>query len=85
VLVADRQLRAWKWTGVAVMLLSGALLFALHPARYSGSLSFRLKILLLLLVGANSAIAHTSPRLAGGVAVALWIGIIFASRGIAFF
>ena len=85
VLVADRQLRAWKWTGVAVMSLSGALLFALHPARYSGSLSFRLKILLLLLVGASSAIAHTSPRLAGGVAVALWIGIIFASRGIAFF
>jgi hypothetical protein len=85
VLVADRQLRAWKRIGVAVMFLSGALLFALHPVRYDGSVSFRVKMLLLLLAGANAALAGTRPRLAGGVAVALWIGIIFASRGIAFF
>ena len=85
VLVADRHLRAWKWIGLAVMLLSGALLFALHPARYSGSLSFRVKMLLLLLVGANAAFAHPRPGIAGRVSVALWMAIIFASRGIAFF
>jgi hypothetical protein len=85
VLVADRHLRAWTWMGVAVMVLSGAVLFVLHPARYYDSQSFRVKMLLLLLVGANSALAHTRPRRARGIAMALWIGIIFASRGIAFF
>jgi hypothetical protein len=84
-LIADRHLRAWTWTGAASMFLSGALLFALHPARYDGSVSFRVKMLLLLLAGANAAFAHARPRLAGRLAVALWIGIIFASRGIAFF
>jgi len=84
-LVADRQLRTWTWTGAAFMFLSGALLFALHPARYYGSVSFRVKMLLLLLAGANAALAHARPRLAGRLAVPLWIGIIFASRGIAFF
>ncbi len=83
--VEDRELRAWRWIGLALMFLSGALLFALHPSRYYDSVSFRLKMLLLLGVGGNAALAHTRPRLARGVAVALWIGIIFASRGIAFF
>ena len=85
VLVADRHLRAWRCTGFAFMFLSGALLFALHPARYAGSVSFRLKMMLLLLLGANAALARTRPRLAGGMALTLWIAIIFASRGIAFF
>ena len=85
VLVTDRHLRAWRWTGIACMFSSGALLFALHPATYAGSVSFRLKMMLLLLVGANAALARTRPRLASGVAMALWIAIIFASRGIAFF
>ena len=85
VLVADRELRAWRWIGLALMFLSGALLFALHPARYYDSVSFRLKMLLLLLAGGNVALARARPGLARRVALLLWIGIIFASRGIAFF
>ena len=85
VLVEDRELRTWRWIGVALMVLSGALLFALHPARYYDSVSFRVKMLLLLLVAGNAAFVHTRHRLARSVAVALWVGMIFASRAIAFF
>jgi len=69
--------RTWKRIGLGVMLLSGALLFGMHAGRYSTSSAFRIKILLLVLV-----LGLKLPR---AVSLALWIAIIFASRGIAFF
>lgn len=76
VLIADRELLAWKRLGLALMLLSGALLFGMHPVRYYGSIAFRIKMLLFALLG------FKLPR---SISIILWIVIIFAARGIAFF
>ena len=76
VLIVDRDLLTLKRIGFAVVFLSGALLFALQPARYYGSFGFLIKMLLLLLLGV---------KLSRGMSLALWIAIIFASRAIAFF
>jgi hypothetical protein len=73
----DEDLRGLRRIGLGVLLASGALLFALHPLQYSNSTSFRLKIALLLLL--------IRTRVGSPFSIALWIAIIFASRGIAFF
>jgi hypothetical protein len=68
----------FKRAGAAVMLASGLVLFALHPALYLGSRAFRIKIVLLVLV-------CLPLKLSRRITLALWVAIIFASRGIAFF
>jgi hypothetical protein len=71
------DLRGLRRAGIALLLISGLVLFWLHPVQYYNSTSFRVKmVLLLLLVGV---------RRASVVALALWGAIILASRGIAFF
>ena len=77
VLNGCRRIQDLEESGLAVMLLSGALLFGMHPGMYWGSVAFRLKILLLVLV-----LGLKLPR---AVSLALWLAIIFAARGIAFF
>ncbi|MBI2150215.1 MAG: hypothetical protein HYU27_06375 [Acidobacteria bacterium] len=76
VLIADRELLVWKRIGLAVMLLTGALLFGMHPVRYYSSMAFRVKMLLFALLGFKC-----SRR----ISIILWIVIIFAARGVAFF
>ena len=76
VLVADRKVVAWKRLGLALLLVTGALLFGMHAVRYSASTAFRLKMLLLVLL------LFTWPR---RVTIVLWISVIFASRAIAYF
>jgi hypothetical protein len=64
------------------MLLTGALLFWLEPLKCYNSVSFRVKLLLLLsLVFA----AFLPPKLARATSLILWAGVILASQGIAFF
>jgi hypothetical protein len=76
-LAPDLHARRLKWIGVAVLLASGIVLFALHPDRYYASIAFRTKMVLL------AAIAlFNLPR---SVLVALWAGVIVAARFIAFF
>ena len=77
VLTSPEEFRKLKRVGLAVMLASGALLFGMHAARYSASTSFRIKMLLLALV-----LGLKLPR---AVTLALWVAIIVASRGIAFY
>ncbi len=60
--------------GLAFLLATGFLVFAVEPLRCYHSTPFRLK---LLLIGA----AVLSPRLTG----LLWIGVVFASRAIGYF
>ena len=71
------DLRRLRRIGLGILLASGALLFWLHPLQYSNSISFRVKILLILLL--------IRTKIASPLSFALWIAIIFASRGIAFF
>ena len=83
------ELRRWQWIGLAAMLLTGALLFWVEPLKCYHSTGFRVKMILLLLAGAN-AWAHRKvtperAKLAAGLSLALWAGMIFAARAIAFF
>src|SRR5262249_38126021 len=78
------ELRVWRWIGLAVVALTGILIFISNPVRYSASAFFRIKILLLLLLGINTML-FPKARFAGYLSLALWIAVIFASRGIAFF
>jgi len=72
----------WKRIGAAWMLLTGTLLFWLEPLRCYNSVSFRVKLLLLLsLVFA----AFLPPKFARATSLILWAAVILASQGIAFF
>jgi hypothetical protein len=48
------------WSGFAVMAVSGFLLFWAEAAKNYGNPAFRIKIILLLLVGVNPLIFHTT-------------------------
>jgi hypothetical protein len=52
------QLLPWTWAGFAIMFASGGLLFAAEAAKIYSNPAFRLKLLLLLLVGLNPLIFH---------------------------
>ena len=70
------ELRGWRRAGLALLLLSGLILFWLHPVQYYHSIGFRVKVLLLILL----AFAKPASR----IAFVLWVAVIFAARGIAF-
>lgn len=54
------QILPWTWAGFVVMLISGFLLFWAEAAKCYGNPAFRLKMLLLLLVGLNPLIFHST-------------------------
>lgn len=58
--VVTRRLLPLTWTGFALMLASGAVLFASEAARLYGSSAFRAKMLLMLLAGVNAAVFHAT-------------------------
>jgi len=70
------ELRKWRYIGLALLLMTGLILFWLHPMQYSNSLSFRVKMVLLIVL------TRTKPGTPASLA--LWGAIIVASRGIAF-
>jgi hypothetical protein len=63
--------------GLSWMLATGVLLMAANPSHVLASNSFRIKLALL---AALISVRH--PR---WVVVSIWIAVIFASRGIAYF
>jgi len=75
-------MRTWKLIGLAWMLLTGALLFWLEPLKCYNSMSFRVKMLLLLLLACTAFLPRKSARIASLV---LWAAVILASQGIFFF
>ena len=70
------DLRTLRRAGLGLLLLTGAILFALHPEHYYQSIFFRVKLLLLLML--------IPARRRTVLWIGLWAAIIFASRGIAF-
>jgi hypothetical protein len=78
------HVRRWRNLGVVALLATGALLFWVEPVKCYQSISFRLKMALLVMVAVN-AWAGRRARFAAGLALLLWIAIIFAARGIAYF
>jgi len=80
------QFRRWKWLGFAVMLVSGGLLWWCEPVVCYKSASFRIKLALLALVGVDAFFLKSrGARLGACLSLLLWVGLVFAGRGIAFF
>jgi hypothetical protein len=75
------DLRWLKWTGLALVMATGLLLFASQPVRYYGSASFKVKLALLTLIGVNALL----PRRSALLSLVLWAAVILAARGIAFY
>ena len=82
------EFRRWKWLGFLIMSISGGLLWWSEPVVCYKSASFRIKIVLLLMVGLNEFALRKAGhrmRLAACMSILLWVGLIFSGRGIAFF
>jgi hypothetical protein len=84
VLVPDSHLRRFRWTGLAILLFTGALLFWSQPLRLYYSQFFRLKVLLLALLGVSALLPARYARVIMALSLALWAGVILVSRGIAY-
>ena len=89
----------WAWAAFALQVLTGALLFSSEATHMYANPAFRLKMLLIILAGAHAlffrAAAQRNPRwddaatplrakLAGGISLLLWIGVVAAGRWIGF-
>jgi hypothetical protein len=84
----------WTLVGLAVMLMSGPLIFSSDPNMYLYNSPFRFKMGALLIailynytIHRKVALSNPSPilgKLAGGVSLALWISVVFAGLFIAF-
>jgi len=75
-----------RLSGLFLVVLTGVLLFAAGAVGYYESTAFRIKVVLLALLAVN-AIVHQPHRmkLHYAISLALWVAVIFASRGIAYF
>jgi len=84
------QFRRWKWVGFVIMLISGGLLWWSEPVVCYRSVSFWIKMGLLLLVGLNALVFRKrflksrGARLTACASLLLWVALVFAGRGIAF-
>lgn len=75
------ELRRWKRAGLVSVLVTGLLLFAAQPVRYSGSAAFQIKLVLLALILIHALLRRRSAW----ISLALWAAVIVAARGIAYF
>ena len=75
-----------RQSGLSLVVITGLLLFAARAVGYSGSTSFHVKIVLLgILALEGTFFRQRSGRLRWAIVLALWVAVIFVSRGIAFF
>jgi len=84
----------WTLVGLAVMLMSGPLIFSSDPNMYLYNSSFRFKMGALLIailynytIHRKVALSNPSPmlgKLVGGVSLLLWVSVVFAGLFIAF-
>jgi uncharacterized membrane protein len=84
----------WTLAGLAVMLISGPLIFSSDPRMYYYNPSFRFKIAALLLAilyhytihrkVALSAPSSLLAKLVGSISLALWVSVVFGGLFIAF-
>lgn len=79
------ELRWLRRLGLALILMTGVLLFASGAAHFYKSTFFRIKMVLLALLLLNAIAARSDRRkIHAAIALALWAAVIFAARGIAF-
>jgi len=53
-----RHLLPWVWTGFAINVASGTLLFMSDATEFAGNTAFRIKIALIIVAGINAAVFH---------------------------
>ena len=78
------QLRPWWTVGVIVAIVSGVLIFVNSPVEYYTNTFFRLKVIMLMLIGINAWLFRAGVWRKTGVtcslSLVLWAGIIVAGR-----
>lgn len=84
VLVRDSRFRRLRWVGLSILAFTGVLLFWSEPLRLYYSEFFRIKIVLLIAIGLAALLPGRYARLTMALTLALWAGVILASRGIAY-
>lgn len=89
-------LRPWNLWGLAVMLVSGILLFLSEAMKCYGNTSFRVKMVFLFAallfqftiynrtVASEDKVAPVGGKIAAAVALCLWFGVGLAGRAIGF-
>jgi len=95
-----REVLPVTWAAFALAALSGGLLFSSSALKYSHNLQFKVKMLLVILAGANMLVFQlhtyrnvsswdrstppTGARVAGAVSLALWFTVMSLGRWIGF-
>jgi hypothetical protein len=80
------EVRWIRRVGITLIVLTGVLLFAAGAERYYESPAFRIKMVLLAIIALHAiASSRRRRKLHAAISLALWMAVIFASRGIAFF
>ncbi len=54
----SEELMAWTWAAFVIALLAGLMMFITQPNHYVPNPAFQIKMILLLLAGANMAVFH---------------------------
>ena len=92
-----RQLRPWKWAGFILVVTCGVLMASAKADTYYPNPYFRIKLLLLGLVGvhalvfrrnvyrSNSPVLPRNAKLAACLSLGLWLGILSMGRWIAYY
>ena len=90
----------WLWLGFGVNFLTGFLIFSAEATKMYNNSYFRIKMLLIFVLAVNAVLFrlsihrtagwkgfNTAPmgfRVAGCIALLLWVGVIAASRWVAY-
>ncbi len=85
--IADTShLKIWTHTGLALMLITGAVMFLSDTTRYLHNPAFDVKITLLVLaLIAHFTLHRRGTRFAASLSLALWTCVVLAARAIADF
>lgn len=79
-------LERWMWTGLALVSITGPLLFLADTARYWSNPAFRLKMVFLIAALALHFTIHRKPtKPAAVLSIILWTLVVIGGRAIADF
>jgi len=83
---APPSLTRWTHSGLAIMLVTGAIMFFADTARYLHNPAFQVKIALLVAaLIVHFALRRSGTRLAALLSLTLWTTVVLAARAIADF
>jgi hypothetical protein len=93
-----REIIPWTWGAFALAIITGTGLFITRASAYVANTAFQLKLILLILAGANVLVLHMAlfrdierrdmhtpkraAQLVGGCSLAVWAAVLLAGRWI---